>query len=213
MVRGMSFLIKDWVFYTAVLMILACCGLWIPIGRETHGPVRASPGWRKTRRPPRLRLVGVWGRHALTRLDLIGLPLLSIAGAALVSIAFVHGELRDAPGALNMSTSEPEFARIISALHWALVIIYVSTSGLISWVAALTLRPVATSWSDRLRHRRIVQISEPSRKMKWLEAGTVVAWVAAITASVAAIAVILLTPVLAYGLFSVLGLPPEPPAS
>ena len=210
MVRGMRFLVEDWVFYTVILITAACCGLRIPIGHETRGPIRASPGWRKTSRPPHLRLVGVWGKHALARLDMIGLPLLSLAGAALVSIAFVQGELRDAPGALDMATNEPEMVRVISALHWALVIIYISTSGLVSWVAALMLRPVATSWADQLRHRRISQVTEATRKTKFVEAGTIVAWVAAIIASVAALAVILLTPVLAYGLFSVLGLPAEP---
>lgn len=147
--------------------------------------------------PPHLRLIGVSGKHALTRLDMIGLPLLSVAGAALVSNAFVHGELRDAPGALNMSPSEPEIARVISALHWTLVIIYMSTSGLLAWVVALTLRPTATRWTDRLAYRRGNQVAEANRLSKWIEAGAIVAWVAAITASVAALAVILLTPVLA----------------
>ena len=158
-------------------------------------------------RPSHLRLVGVWGNRVLKRLDMVALPLLSLLGAALVAIAFIFGELRDAAGATGPQIGSENLASVVDAIHWALRMVSIATSGLLAWSAALALRPCARNWMAGLQPLpRLGDYSKEARKMRRLEARAILAWLAAVTAAVSALAVIAMTPVLANALFSVLEL-------
>ncbi|WP_419916662.1 hypothetical protein [Candidatus Poriferisodalis sp.] len=130
-----------------------------------------------------------------------------------MALAFMHGELRDAFDARTSPLDSMDLSGVVDAVRWTLRMVFIATTGLLAWAVALTLRPSARRWMVGLRRLPgLGDYSIEARKPRFLELQAILAWFAAVTASVSAVTVIVMTPVLADALFAVLDLPLNTPS-
>ena len=86
---------------------------------------------------PATRVRGAVSDRLLERLPLISTVILSLVGAALVAIAFLHGEIRATPASEQAGLID--WGRIISSREWGVTLVYFGVAGLLYLGAALVM--------------------------------------------------------------------------